>query len=418
MKCDMPRREQETKPGCNRREFLTRSVLTAAAVSVSPLDSFFDSSRRAEQTKPPQKLLVLGAGLAGLSAAYELTQAGHDVRVIEARSRAGGRVLTLREPFANGLYAEAGAARIHASHDQTLKYIRRFNLKLVPFYPGNERYIWLRQNKRQEVKWKKFADEVLESVGVGLDKARDWFRIDGGNDLLPQAFAQKLAEKITYDAPVVKIEQDSRSVRVWFSHRGAMESLTADRLICALPATILKTLEVTPRFSSLKQFALEKLEYTSASRVFLQCRARFWEQQRLNGYAITSQPAEVWASTFGQPGTAGILQCYTRGDTSQRVTRLPESERISTTLAEMERVFPGARENFEHGVSKCWSEDEWTRGAWAHPNQDQLRQLMQPEGRIHFAGEHISNASSWMHGAFESALRAVYEVNQAYRHAT
>jgi monoamine oxidase len=84
----------------------------------------------------------------------------------------------------------------------------------------------------------------------------------------------------------------------------------------------------------------------------------------------------------------------------------------------MERVFPGARENFEHGVSKCWSEDEWTRGAWAHPNQDQLRQLMQPEGRIHFAGEHISNASSWMHGAFESALRAVYEVNQAYRHAT
>ncbi len=340
------------------------------------------------------------------------------MRVIEARSRVGGRVLTLREPFSSGLSAEAGATRIPINHELVLRYARLFKLKLVPFYPGDEHYIWLHQGKRQEVKWKKFADTVLKSVGVGLGKAQEWFKIDGGNDLLPQAFAQKLADKIIYDAPVVKIEQDSSSVRVWVSRHGATETLAADRLICAIPATILKTLEVAPRFSPPKQRVLEQLEYTSASRVFLQCRARFWEQQQLNGYAITDQPAEVWASTFGQPGTSGILQCYTRGDASQQMTRLPESERISATLAETERVFFGARQHFERGVSKCWSEDEWTRGAWAHPSVDQLRQLMQPEGRIHFAGEHISNASSWMQGAFESAARAVQEINQVQRHAT
>ena len=418
MKCEMTQQNQETKHLYDRRKFLTCSVLATASLSTSPLHTFLGGPWRTEASNTPQKIIVIGAGLAGLSAAYELTQAGHDVHVIEARTRAGGRVMTLREPFPSGLYAEAGATRIHASHEQTLKYVRLFNLKLVPFYPGTEHYIWRYRGKREEVRWKKFADQVLKSVGVGLGQAKDWFRIDGGNDLLPQAFAQKLADKIIYDAPVMKIEQDSSSVRVWFSRHGTTESLAADRLICALPATILKTLEIAPRFSPPKQFVLQQLEYTSASRVFLQCRMRFWQPQKLTGYAITDQPAEIWDSTFVQPGTAGILQHYTRGDVSQRITLLPESERINATLAEMERVFPGTREHFERGVSKCWSEDPWVRGAWAHPNPDQLRQLMQPERRIHFAGEHISTNSSWMHGAFESATRVVQEVNQTSRQAT
>lgn len=414
----MTQQDPETKHRCDRREFLTRSAWATAALSTFSLQPVLSGPWQTEAANTPQKIIVIGAGLSGLSAAYELTQAGHDARIIEAQGRVGGRVLTLREPFSGGLYAEAGATRIHASHKQTLKYVRLFNLKLVPFYPGTEHYIWRHKGQREEVKWEKFADQVLKSVGVGLGQAKDWFRIDGGNDLLPQAFAQKLADKIIYDAPVRKIEQHSNGVRVWFSRQGAMETLSADRLICALPATILKTLEVTPRFSPPKQSVLQQLEYTSASRVFLQCRMRFWQPQHLTGYAITDQPAEIWDSTFAQPGTAGILQHYTREDASQRMTHLPESERLNTTLAEIERVFPGAREHFERGISKCWSEDQWVRGAWAHPNQGQLRQLMQPEGRIHFAGEHLSTNSSWMLGAFESAARVAQEINQTSRQAT
>ena len=90
-----------------RREFLTRSALAATTLSTFPFVA------RAEVSGSPLRIIVIGAGLAGLATAYELTQAGHDVCVIEAQSRAGGRVLTLREPFPKGLYAEAGAARIH-----------------------------------------------------------------------------------------------------------------------------------------------------------------------------------------------------------------------------------------------------------------------------------------------------------------
>jgi len=77
-----------------------------------------------------KKVVIIGAGLAGLSAGYELTQAGHDVTILEARNRPGGRVLTLREPFADGLYAEAGAMNVFDNHSWTLKYIRLFGLIL------------------------------------------------------------------------------------------------------------------------------------------------------------------------------------------------------------------------------------------------------------------------------------------------
>ncbi|RIK18273.1 MAG: amine oxidase, partial [Chloroflexi bacterium] len=58
---------------------------------------------------PRKKVLILGAGIAGLVAAYELKKAGHTPLLLEAQNRLGGRILTLRAPFAEGLHAEAGA---------------------------------------------------------------------------------------------------------------------------------------------------------------------------------------------------------------------------------------------------------------------------------------------------------------------
>ena len=63
-----------------------------------------------KQKSLAKKVIVLGAGMSDLTAAYELVQAGHDVTVLEARMRPGGRVQTWSDPFADGLYTEAGGA--------------------------------------------------------------------------------------------------------------------------------------------------------------------------------------------------------------------------------------------------------------------------------------------------------------------
>lgn len=82
--------------------------------------------------KPKKKVLVLGAGLAGLTAAGELDQAEHDVVVIEAQIRPGGRVLTLREGFTPGFSAEAGAMSFSDSYRNLIHYMRLFE---IPFEP-------------------------------------------------------------------------------------------------------------------------------------------------------------------------------------------------------------------------------------------------------------------------------------------
>ena len=84
-----------------------------------------------------KRVVIIGAGLAGLVAAFELKREGHDVTVLEAQNRVGGRIYTLRAPFAPGLYAEAGGMRIPRAHDLTLRYCELFDLPLRPFVMGN-----------------------------------------------------------------------------------------------------------------------------------------------------------------------------------------------------------------------------------------------------------------------------------------
>jgi monoamine oxidase len=76
-------------------------------------------------------VIVLGAGLAGLAAAYELRGAGHEVTILEARPEAGGRVRTVRE-FSGQQYAEAGAQYITREHAVTLHYVTALGLPLRP----------------------------------------------------------------------------------------------------------------------------------------------------------------------------------------------------------------------------------------------------------------------------------------------
>jgi monoamine oxidase len=484
-----------------RRDFLKKSVVAAATLSASPPPILALAQASLNRRGAAKRVIIVGAGLAGLSAAYELTRAGHDVTVLEARTRPGGRVLTLRDPFPDGLYAEAGATRIPNHHHFTLKYVELFGLTLDPFEPPDVPSVYYVRGKRilvtpgQKVEWpydltaeeralglngmrQKYIWSALSELGDvtdprwpssetltkydqmnrsdfwrgrgassgavallslgGIDdrfetwaalfmlrnhalnqKLTQYYKIRGGTDLLPKAFASRLSEKIYYATPVVKIEQLARGVTVRFHQADSYHALTADYLICAVPFSVQKNIEVAPAFSVEKQRAIEELPYLSASKIFLQSKRKFWTDKRESGFATTDLPiSQVWDMTYGQPGTRGILQAFPISLHSRRVTGMSENERLNFALEQVETIYPGMREHFEGGVTKCWDEDEWARGAASYYKPGQFGTLLphvaRPEGRVHFAGEHTSVwIDGWMQGALESGNRVAQEVNEA-----
>ena len=96
---------------------------------------------------PAKNVVVLGAGMAGLSSAYQLAQAGHHVTVVEARSEPGGRVRTLRAPFSAGQHAEAGAMFLNGHHTLTIGYIDMLGLPLVPIARKGSPLAYLRDTR-------------------------------------------------------------------------------------------------------------------------------------------------------------------------------------------------------------------------------------------------------------------------------
>ncbi len=113
--------------GLTRRQLLGRLPLAAAGLSLAS-PSLASQSRR--------RVVVVGAGLAGLAAAHALVEAGRRVLILEAGPRAGGRIRTLREGFADGVHAEAGGDVAASSYTTFLHYVRLFGLSLRPSAMG------------------------------------------------------------------------------------------------------------------------------------------------------------------------------------------------------------------------------------------------------------------------------------------
>lgn len=480
----------------SRRDFLRQSLLASAAVTLTPRD-LLALGHTPGATEPPggadQRVLVLGAGLAGLAAAYELIQAGHDVEVLEARTRPGGRIRTLRAPFAGGLRAEGSAARIPESHELVFQYADLVGLEMKPFQPDEPTDLMyldgkvLREDQpnlleragipAEERKLgregiiKKYVAPLLEKVGdpsaegwpgesllrydrmtafemlrkTGLSEATLQFfnagpgtgdemsglellvqlsgasgarrRIVGGTDRLPKGLAAEISEHVRYGRPVTRIEQDDGSVTAVCERAGSAERFTGDRLVCTIPFPVLREIEIDPPVSDGKQNAIDGLPYLSVTRIFVQTRERFWEEQGLSGFANTDHPMEIWDASYGQPGERGILMAYLRSDLARKVAAMPEEEQIRFGLDAIADVFPAVKRYYDGAFTLNWNEDPWTRGAFAtyHPGDYRryYRHLTRPEGRIHFAGEHTSPWPGWMHGALHSGVRAAREIGAA-----
>lgn len=508
-----------TRPHVTRRDFLRTGTLATGAVALGP--AWWPWSRPlpfpGDYVRPglasqrsdsrSQRVIVVGAGLAGLAAAHELVRAGHDVSVIEARSRAGGRVHTIRQPFAEGLYAEAGA--MFAGGPHVVRFAGEFGIEFVspgtggvgnfqmqvqgqrfpiargpdsvePDWPlaltAAEREMGMAGMRGEymrgavpeignplEADWPpesirayddmSFADylagrgaspaavgllrlDVLDMYGQGIESMsalallRDWAArrfmgaggpggvIPGGTDRLPDAMAAPLADRIRYGTEAVRLEQDDAGVRVICRRGGREETLTGDRMVCTLPFSVLRRLEISPGLPADKRRAVDELPYSTITRVYVQVASRFWEESGLNGagYSDGDVP-RILVHPMGRRTTRAVLEAHTGKALGTRLAGLPEEERIAWALEALEAFHPGTRAHAEGGTSYAWPNDPWSRGGYASYAPGQIFAFLpvvsRPEGRIHFAGEHTSRLSTSMDGALESGVRAAEEIDAA-----
>jgi len=123
--------------------------------------------------QPAKRVIVIGGGIAGLVAAFELVRQGHEPLVLEAQHRVGGRVRTIRD-FAPGLYAEAGAMRIPRVHDLTLAYCDLFGLELRPFVMGSPKTLVFIDGKRMTVAEADANPEKLPFDLADHERGKTW----------------------------------------------------------------------------------------------------------------------------------------------------------------------------------------------------------------------------------------------------
>jgi len=403
-----------------RREFIRRSLILSAGASLIiscedneniPSNPISSSPGMLSSNGNAKKIIVIGAGMSGLVAAYELVRVGHDVTILEARDRIGGRVLTIRSPFSNKHFAEGGAARIKPSHNLTLGYANHFNLNLDPFYATSGDYVNMSNGNREII-----SNNTYLNTSYGSILRNEYLKIRGGSDLLPRSFynSSALSNKIYLGVPVTSIHQQNNNVTVQTSNGN---QFIADRVLCTVPITVLNKIQFTPPLSPEKQTAMNGgYRYAPSTRVYMQFQNRFWENESLNGWGNSDIPEEIWQPTWDLAGSTGIIMSYLRWTAAQEMDALSEEERINYILSRWENIFPGAASSLQSGMSQSWAEEEWSKGAWASPTGSQDAALANhiglAEDRIHFAGEHASDDHGWMQGALFSGLRAAAEINE------
>lgn len=461
-----------------------------------------------EATGGPKKVIIVGAGIAGLAAADLLQRSGHEVLLLEAQHRVGGRIYTVRKPFEDGLFAEMGAMRIPEAHKLTMAYVQRFDLKTEKFSMyDHHTFIRLQgktqtrrqfaparlhydvdeceRTRRPEGYLKKTLNSLFQRVRDGGDEVwdeitqdydncslrqflrdNDWFKwsqgmiemlglltnvesrmnssfveflhheytsrsskmvyLTDGMDGLPNAFLGTLKNRICYGAVLEQIWEFKRKVTVFFhtdcNSGGNVLKAEADYLIVTIPFSLMRHIKVEPRLSPRKSRAIRQVKYDAASKVFMQVKRRFWEDEKIYGGWTTTDTSirNVFYQQHGiDSGKGVLLASYTWGHDSTYLASLEPRD----LLRLIQRQLRAIHEPIEKEYDDRWDFYHWGRDPFAggvgvllDPTQykDIFRDIGEPEGRIYFAGDHCSRYETrWIQGALESAIRTADAVHNA-----
>lgn len=439
-----------------------------------------------------KKVVIAGAGIAGLCCAYELTGRGHDVTVLEASDRVGGHVKTVRGGLPDGLYVDAGAEQFtKPGYDLYWSYVREFNLPYLQDHRREHMLRWIdgrmyseedlsstgvlsslgfnqpeieflqhhpwwgaqslyldRYAERITDEYKPFSaglneldtislnhllskegasDRYIRQFGgtgsalhvvwhAGILRGRGvpaWptqvFRLIGGNSLLPETFAKHLGERVKLNSPVRGIRHSQHGVSVEFGLEGAPQTIEAEYLVCCMSAVMLRQIPITPALDERKRWAIANVPYYSATRPVFLARTKFWRDQKTSINVEFGQAAleHVWSMADDVHTERGLIT----GTSQPGVTG-------EKALATFRAHYPSTGDTIEKAMAVDWSRDRWCLACETEIYKPgELSKfwptLIEPYGRIHFAGAYCDNLNWGQEAATRSANRVAKAIHAA-----
>ena len=249
---------------------------------------------------------------------------------------------------------------------------------------------------------------ILHLRGVPLSPP-EVFRIKGGNQGMTDAFAKRLGSKVKLNSRIMSINHGASGVTVRYQQFGEEKELSADFLANCIPLPAFRKIPVTPAFSEQKQYVIDNLAYGTYARVIFQSASKFWKEDNLS---INME--------LDHPNIRSIWQVAEEVDTERAALMATGPGGVSPlrALAGFKEVYPGKSINVEQALVKDWPSDGFAptceRLAFPMGTLDKFwPHLMEPVGRIHFAGSYADNLNWGMEAATRSANRVALEIDQA-----
>ncbi len=423
-------------------------------------------------TKKP-KVIIIGAGFAGLAAAYKLHQRKIDFVILEARNRIGGRVFSHTIDPTEKLVIELGGEWVGKSHKRMRQLCEEFKLTLFDNYL-NTRLIrngnffdkgkwdfsepWKKKFEQMKADYKKMNDEA----GRKLDKI-DWWhhlvnngcegtdlelrelmdstdfgeslrhvsaygalgeyaesnttnemdlKISGGNSQLAFAIQNAIgADNILLQHKVEKIEQGRGKVKVTCDQGRVFEG---DQIICTIPTFSAKQINWSPALPFETRAAMNELQYARINKNALLYSRRFWKDESFD--LVTDMPGHYfYHATKDQPSKKGVLISYAIGDKAPVVNAQTDEWKAEMIGMSLKPAFGKTEKYLQKQQNYYWGDDAYSKGAYAMYGIGQYFGIMpilqKSFMQTHFAGEHLSvNWQGFMEGAIETGEAAAKKV--------
>ena len=392
-----------------RKEFIKNSA--ALGVSIPLLSLFLESCGEANDLYPDievnfsGKVIVVGAGSAGLISGYLLDKYNIDFQIIEASSVFGGRVKR-NDDFAD-FPIDLGGEWIHEDPSVLARLISNSsinaNVEIITYSPDTI-YNW-NNNKLKKQNW---ASNFYSEYKF---KDTTWY------GFFEKYIVPNISDKIIYNSPVSEINYSDDKVTVKNTNGDIFE---ADKVLVTVPIKILQgnSISFIPDLPSEKRAAINSVEMPDGIKVFIEFSENFYPDILFTGGFLSELQAAdklFYNAAFRKDSSKNILGLFTVGEKASVYTSLEnDDEIINRIISELDEIFDGkASKTYVKHVIQNWSKEPFIQGSYSSSfNESESKTidiLSEPlSNKIFFAGEALSfDNRATVPGAGESAYSVI-----------